>query len=145
MARQDDAQRYLDGADDPAMRNPTTDGPGELDLAQMACWTAWVIRLTSHAATRTDDPATRAWLEGATEDAESLLEAVTAASLGWLDAGQVAIVRSVYDLWDANHARTERLVTEVDPIGHQIWSMRSAGARPMTVPTASEPALTAVG
>ena len=113
----------------------------------MERWTAWVIRLTAHAATQTDDPALRERLEGATEDAESLREAIAAAASGWLDSGQVAIVRSVYELWDANHDRTERLAAAVDPIWHRRWRMRSAGTRPelSSTPTEPTPTLAAVG
>jgi hypothetical protein len=120
------------------MRSPTTERTPEPDLAEMERWTAWVIRLSSHAASHTTDPSVRQRLEGATEDAESLREALAAATSGWLDEGQVAIVRSVYALWDANHERTERLAAAVDPIWHRRWRMRSAGARPEHVTTAME-------
>ena len=125
------------------MRIPTDEALSEPDLVQMERWTAWVARLLSRAVLRADDPTTREWLQGAKEDAESLREALAAATKGWLDAGQVAIVCSIYELWDANHDRTERLAAEVDPIGHEVWRLRSAGARPH--PATSEPPLTAVG
>ena len=127
------------------MRNPTDDRVSEPDLPQMERWTAWVVRLLTRAVLRAEDPATQDWLAGAKEDAEALREALAASSRGWLDAGQVAILCSVYELWDANHDRTERLAAEVDPIGHEVWSLRSAGARPHAVATLSEPELTAVG
>ena len=127
------------------MRSPTTERTPVPDLAQMERWTAWVVRLASHAANEATDPSDRERLEGATEDAESLREALAAAASGWLDAGQIAIVRSVYDLWDANHDRTERLAAVVDPIWHRRWSIRSAGARPLCLPTITEPSLAAVG
>jgi hypothetical protein len=127
------------------MRTPTTHGTDDHDLARMERWTAWVVRLTSRAVSRANDPSLRAWIEGAREDAESMREALGAAARGWLDAGQVATVRSVYELWDANHDRIERLVAEVDPIGHQVWRVRSAGARPGHDPMALEPQLSAVG
>ena len=111
----------------------------------MERWTAWVIRLTSHAAMQAEDPTVRERLEGATEDAESLREAIAAAASGWLDAGQIAIVRSVYDLWDANHDRTERLAATVDPVWHRRWRMRSAGTRPENLPTSVEHQLSSVG
>jgi hypothetical protein len=114
----------------PIMRTPTPEATFETDLTQMERWVAWVIRLTAHTAEQATDPATRRWLEGATEDAEALLEALSSAASGWLEAGQVAIVRSVYDLWDANHDRTERIASVVDPAWHRDWARRSAGARP---------------
>ena len=129
----------------PVMRTPTTEHPVDLDIAQMERWVGWVIRLTTHTADQAPDPGTRAWLEGAKEDAESLQEALGSAASGWLEAGQVAIVRSVYDLWDANHDRTERIASVVDPAWHREWSMRSAGARPKRAPmTPIELSLTAV-
>jgi len=126
------------------MRSPTTEGTPEPELAQMERWAAWVIRLTGHAASQTDEPSARERLQGATEDAESLREALAGAANGWLDAGQEAIVRSVYELWDANHDRTERLAALVDPIWHRRWRMRSAGTRPALSPMAVEPSLSAV-
>ena len=111
----------------------------------MERWTAWVIRLTSHAASQTIDPAVRHRLEGATEDAQALREAVAAAASGWLDEGQVAVVRSVYELWDANHDRMERLASVIDPMWHRRWRLRSAGARPELLPAAMEHDLHAVG
>jgi hypothetical protein len=125
------------------MRIPTDDELSGPDLVQMERWTAWVVRLLSRAVLRATDPTTREWLQGAKEDAESLREALAAATKGWLDAGQVAIVCSIYELWDINHDRTERLAAEVDPIGHEVWRRCSAGARPHTHPTTSQP-LTAV-
>ncbi len=96
----------------------------------MERWTAWVIRLTSHAAGQASDPATKARLDGAREDAESLRDALAAAASGWLDERQVAILHSVYDLWDDNHDRTERFAATIDPRWYRRWRMRSAGARP---------------
>jgi hypothetical protein len=130
----------------PIMRTPFSDPTADADLAQMERWVAWVIRLTSHAAGEALDAALRARLEGATEDAESLREALVAAESGWLEEGQVAIVRSVYDLWDANHHRTEQLAAAADPIWYLRWRDRSAGARPeRTVPTGIERSLSPVG
>jgi hypothetical protein len=125
------------------MRNPTDEVTGEPDLVRMERWTRWVVRLLARAVRRSDDPRTRDWLQGAKEDAESLNRALRDATRGGLDAGQVAIVCSIYELWDANHDRTERLAAEVDPLGHEVWRRRSAGARPHTDP--SEWPLTAVG
>ncbi len=125
------------------MRCPTAGRPSERDLAQMERWAAWVIRLTSHAAIQTPDADIRKRLEGATEDAESLREALAAAACGSVDPEQVAIIRSVYELWDANHDRTERLAAAVDPILHRRWRMRSAGARP-PVATTVESSLSSV-
>ncbi len=123
------------------MRSPTTERTEDRDLVEMERWTAWVIRLTSHAASQATEPSTRERLEGAREDAESLREALAAAASGWLDAGQVAIVHSVYDLRDANHDRTERLCTLVDPTWHRRWRMRSAGCRPDRLDGSPERAL----
>ena len=128
----------------PIMRTPTIEPAVETDLAQMERWVAWVIRLTAHTAEQATDPVARAWLEGAREDAEALQEALGSAASGWLEAGQVAIVRSVYDLWDANHDRTERIASVVDPAWHREWRMRSAGARPDRGPTVLGPSLTTV-
>jgi hypothetical protein len=111
----------------------------------MERWTAWVIRLTAHAAAAATDPSVRDHLVGAKEDAESLRDALAGATSGWLDADQVAIVRSVYDLWDANHDRTERLAAVVDPVWHRRWRIRSASARPERRPSAIEPSVSAVG
>jgi hypothetical protein len=127
-----------------AMRSPTTEAVPDRDLAQMERWASWVIRLTAHAATQTNEPGIRDRLVGATEDAESLRETLAAASSGWLDAGQLAIVHSVYDLWDANHDRTERLAAAVDPVWHRRWRMRSAGARPERPTAAMEHQLSTV-
>lgn len=113
------------------MGSPSTERTPSRDLVQMERWTAWVIRLTAHAALRATLPGVRDRLQGATEDAEALREALAAAASGWLDTGQVEIVRSVYDLWDANHDRTERLCALVDPAWHRRWRMRSEGARPV--------------
>ena len=112
------------------MRSPSTEHTPDRDLAQMERWTAWVVRLTAHAAERAADPSTRARLEGARDDAQSLRDALAAAASGWLDDRQVAIVRSVYDLWDDNHDRTERLAAAVDTEWYQRWRDRSAGVRP---------------
>ena len=128
----------------PVMRTPTTERLVETDLTQMERWVAWVIRLTAHTAEQATDLASRAWLEGAKEDAEALQEALGSAASGWLEAGQVAIVRSVYDLWDANHDRTEQIASAVDPMWHRDWRMRSAGARPERAPSALEISLTTI-
>jgi hypothetical protein len=127
------------------MRSPATERTPERDLAQMERWTAWVIRLTSHAAEAATDAGVREHLLGATEDAESLRDALADAASGWLDAGQVAIVRSVYDLWDANLDRIERLAAVVDPIWHRRWRIRSANARPAARSAPFDPSITAVG
>jgi hypothetical protein len=129
----------------PNMRTPTTEPAVDADLAQMERWVAWVIRLTSHTAEQATDPAAREWLEGAREDAESLEEALSSAASGWLDAGQIAIVRSIYELWDANHDRTERIASVVDPAWHRVWRIRSSGARPRRAPAPLERSLSAVG
>ena len=119
------------------MQSPPTERTPDRDLAQMERWIAWVIRLTSHAGSQTTEPRVAARLAGAREDAESLREAVAAAASGWLDERQVAIVHSVYDLWDANYDRTERLAAGVDPAWHRRWRIRSAGTRPQRGPAPS--------
>ena len=129
----------------PIMRTPNIETAADRDLAQMERWVAWVIRLTAHTAEQATDPATREWLDGAREDAESLLEALSSAASGWLEACQISIVRSVYELWDANHDRTEAMASVVDPAWHRVWRMRSAGARPGSTTSPIEYALTAVG
>ncbi|MFL6206513.1 MAG: hypothetical protein ACJ739_14315 [Acidimicrobiales bacterium] len=99
-------------------------------LAEMDRWVAWVVRLTAHTAEQATDRATREWLRGAHEDAASLREVLRAAAQGQLDAREVEIARSVYELWDANHDRTERLAAAVDRVWYAEWRQRSAGARP---------------
>jgi hypothetical protein len=116
--------------DEPCMQSPPTERTPDRNLVQMERWTAWVIRLTAHASAEAADPSVAARLEGAREDAESLREALAAAASGWLDEQQIAIVHSVYDLWDENHERTERLAAEADPAWHRRWRIRSVGARP---------------
>ena len=128
----------------PVMRTPTPEATIETDIAQMERWVAWVIRLTAHTADQATDPSTRRWLEGATEDAEALQEALSSAASGWLEAGQVAIVHSVYDLWDANHDRTERIASVVDPAWHRDWRRRSAGARPLRAASRMDLALSTI-
>jgi hypothetical protein len=112
------------------MQSPPTERTPDRNLVQMERWTAWVIRLTAHASAEATDPGVAARLEGAREDAESLREALAAAASGWLDERQIAIVHSVYDLWEENHERTEQLAAEVDPAWHRRWRIRSVGARP---------------
>ncbi len=127
------------------MRSPSIERSPDRDLAQMERWVAWVIRLMSHAATHADEAGPKARLEGAREDAESLREALAAAASGWLDEKQVDIVHSVYDLWDANHDRNERLAARVDPMWHRRWRMRSTGARPPRHAPAEQPILSPAG
>jgi hypothetical protein len=118
------------------MGNPA-DLTAGADLAEMDRWVAWVARLTAHTAEQATDPADREWLRGAHEDAESLRDVLRAATEGRLDPRQVEIARSVYELWDANHDRTERLASAVDPAWHAEWRQRSAGARP-DAPTSTD-------
>ena len=88
-------------------------GPG-----QMERWTAWVIRLTTHAASQaTDAEHPRAARRAPPRTPSRCARPRRPPRAGRLDAGQVAIVRSVYALWDANHDRTERLAAAVDPSG----------------------------
>lgn len=127
------------------MHSPTTEQTPHRDLARMERWTAWVVRLTAHAAERATEPSDRAHLVGAREDAESLRDALAAAASGWLDERQIAIVRSVYDLWDDNHDRTERIAAAADPEWYQRWQVRCAGARPDGRTAIAERALSSVG
>lgn len=99
------------------------------ELADMELWTAWVSKLMEHASTQAKDEAVRLVLAGAAEDATALRDAITAATTGWLDPGQTIIIRSIYELWDANHDRLERLAAAQDPEWHRMWAGRSAGAR----------------
>ena len=50
----------------------------------------------------------------------------------------------MYELWDANHDRTERMASVVDPRWYREWRMRSAGSRPERALTPIEPSLAAV-
>jgi hypothetical protein len=125
------------------MESPTAEQTRDRDLAEMERWTGWVIRLTAHAADRATDPTTASRLMGARDDAESLRDALAAAASGWLDDRQVTVVRSVYELWDDNHDRTERLAAAVDPDWYVRWQLRSDGARPGRHATVGAPILTA--
>ena len=109
---------------------PTAPSDHDLDLPAAALWAAWVATLMQQASERAADPSDRWVLEGAASDAVWLRQRVEEASGGWLDEGQVATVRSIYDLWAANHERNERLAARVDPVGHRLWLARSATARP---------------
>jgi hypothetical protein len=113
------------------MQTPPAEQTGDPDLADMERWAAWVTRLMAHAAERAADPSTAARLAGARDDAESLRDALAAAARGWLDERHAATVRSVYELWDDNHDRNERLAAEVDVEWYGRWQVRSAGARPV--------------
>jgi hypothetical protein len=123
------------------MRSPSTERTPAPDLAEMERWTAWVIRLTVHTASQATDPSIQRRLQHATDDAEALREALASAASGSLDAGQMDIVRSVFELWDANNERTERVASLVDPIWHRRWRIRSAGARPVRARASIEGAL----
>ena len=117
------------GADEAPM--PTSQSECELDLPAIALWAAWVGTLMRQASERAADPSDRWVLEGAASDAAWLRQQVEQASGGWLDEGQVATVRGIYDLWAANHDRHEELAARVDPEGHRRWKDRSAAARPL--------------
>lgn len=109
---------------------PTAPSDHDLDLSAIALWAAWVAALMQQASERAADPSDRWVLEGAASDAIWLRQRVEEASGGWLDEGQVATVRGIYDLWAANHERHEQLAARVDPAGHRVWMDRSATARP---------------
>jgi hypothetical protein len=111
-----------------------------LDLAGMELWTAWVSKLMAHAALQADDPRDENTLAGAAEDAASLRDALAAATGGWLDPGQTAVLRSIYELWAANHDRLERLAATVAPEWHRMWLGRSASARTRCAEAAAHPA-----
>jgi hypothetical protein len=115
------------------MSTMTTDLPRsgtESDLARMEVWTAWVSKLMTQAAAQAVNPQTQRTLTGAADDAASLRDALAGATVGWLDDGQTAVLRSIYDLWAANHDRLERLAASVAPELHHEWVERSATARP---------------
>jgi len=99
------------------------------DLAAMELWTAWVARLMAHAAMGAADDTIRRTLQGAAEDAQSLREGLGAAATGWLEPAQTAVLCSIYELWDANHDRFERLAAVANPAWHRVWHGRSASAR----------------
>ena len=123
-----------------SMSTSTTDLDVGLDLAGMELWTAWVSKLMAHAAMQADDPRDESTLAGAAEDAASLRDALAAAAGGWLDPGQTAVLRSIYDLWVANHDRLERLAATVAPEWHSMWLDRSASARSRCAEASSQPA-----
>jgi hypothetical protein len=113
-----------------SLMGPEHDDSIDLDeLVRMEHWAAWVSQLLHNAADAAEDARDRRMLAGAAEDADSLRRALGAAVGGWLDPGQTAIVRSIYELWDANLATQERLAAAADPEGHRRWSTRSAPAR----------------
>lgn len=99
------------------------------DLPALEVWTAWVSKLMTQAAAQAVNAQTQRTLTGAAEDAASLRDALAGAASGWLDGGQTAVLRSIYDLWAANHDRLERLAASVAPESHREWVERSAGAR----------------
>jgi hypothetical protein len=107
----------------------TTQVDTQPDLAVMELWAAWVNKLMSHAAGHAPDPRASRTLIGAAEDAASLRDALSAATTGWLDPEQTGVLRSIYDLWDANLDRFEHLASSVDHEWHQMWRARSASAR----------------
>jgi hypothetical protein len=99
------------------------------DLTAMARWVAWVHKLVSHAALCSHDTHTLRTLTGAADDATSLRDALSAATTGWLDREQTGVLRSIYDLWDANLPRFELLASGLDTEWYEMWRLRSASAR----------------
>jgi hypothetical protein len=100
------------------------------DLASMEVWTAWVSKLMAQAATQAVNPQTQRTLTGAAEDAAALRDAFASATAGWLDDGQVTVLRSIYELWADNLERFEQMAATVAPELHRMWRSRSASARP---------------
>src|SRR5688500_17920087 len=83
------------------------------DLAAKEVWTAWVSKLMTQASAQAVNPRTQRTLAGAAEDAAALRDALASATGGWLDDGQTAIVRSIYELWAANLGRFEQMAARV--------------------------------
>jgi hypothetical protein len=83
----------------------------------------------SYAALYAPDARTLRTLTGAAEDAASLRDALAAATTGWLDPEQTRVLRSIYDLWDANLQRLEQLASSVDVEWYEVWRVRSASSR----------------
>jgi hypothetical protein len=101
----------------------------EADLASMEVWTAWVSKLMTQAAAQAVNPRTQRTLAGAAEDAAALRDAFASATAGWLDDGQIAVLRSIYGLWADNLERFEQMAATVAPEWHRMWRGRSASAR----------------
>jgi hypothetical protein len=116
-------------ADASTMAMHTTELDTRPDLATLELWTAWVNKLMSYSALYAPDARTLRTLTGAAEDAASLRDALSAATTGWLDPEQTRVLRSIYELWDANLERVEQLAASVDPEWYEVWRVRSASAR----------------
>jgi len=101
----------------------------------MEIWAGWVSKLLSCAALRAPDAPSFRTLSGAADDAAALRDALSVASIGCDAPGQSDVLRSIYDLWDANQDRIELLAATVDPEWHRTWGGRSATARLRPAPT----------
>jgi hypothetical protein len=99
------------------------------DLASLEVWTAWVSKLMAQASTQAVNPRTQRTLAGAAEDAAALRDAFASATAGWLDDGQITVLRSIYELWADNLDRFEQMAATVAPEWHRMWQGRSASAR----------------
>jgi hypothetical protein len=107
----------------------TVDRPTTEDLRVRGQWTGWMFELLHEASDRTDDERIQATLTGAAEDALALRRAFKDAGYGKLSDEQTAALASIFDLWEVNQERYERLAAEVDPLGHRQWLARSATSR----------------
>jgi hypothetical protein len=116
-------------ADASTMAMQTTELDTRPDLAALELWTAWVNKLMSYAALYAPDARACRTLTGAAEDAASLRDALSAATTGWLDPEQTRVLRSIYELWDANLPRVEELASSVDLEWYEVWRVRSASSR----------------
>jgi len=100
------------------------------DLESRERWAAAIYELMTHATDQSQDPRERAILAGAAEDALALKHAMVAAGDGLLDDEQTEVLQSIYDLWNVNQDRHERLAALVDDDFHRRWATRTASARP---------------
>ncbi len=134
-------------ADEADMSTDTAEPEGALPIAAMELWTAWVSKLMSYASLQASDARSFRTLHGAADDAASLRDALSAASTGWLDPEQTEVLRSIFELWDANLDRLERLAAAVDPEWYRMWCGRSASARlrPARPLEADQPDLVSAG
>ncbi len=111
------------------------DGPGapvavDAYLDGMAAWAERTQELLEHAvgAVGPGDPR-RATLERSAEDAAALLELLRSVRGGALRLPDLASLRSVGALWEADQAHVESVAASVDPAWHRRWAARSVVER----------------